>query len=106
MGINNHICRCGKRINEFDIYFVTIMCLKSGWGTTDQILKKCILGIFEPLQTIPPPTYRHIQLMIIKRCYSSFKRLKKHAWVLLSFSHNHENNRDTVAKLKSKLVCL
>ena len=32
MGINDHICRCGKRKNEFDMYFVTIMCLKSGWG--------------------------------------------------------------------------
>ena len=27
MGKNNHICRCGKRKNEFDMYFVTIMCL-------------------------------------------------------------------------------
>ena len=32
MGINNHICRCGERKNEFDMYFVTIMYLKSGWG--------------------------------------------------------------------------
>ena len=31
-GKNNHICRCGKQKNEFDMYFVTIMCLKSGWG--------------------------------------------------------------------------
>ena len=32
MSINNHKCRCGKRKNEFDIYFVSIMCIKSGWG--------------------------------------------------------------------------
>ena len=37
MGINNHICQCGKRKNEFDIYFITIMFHKSGWRTTNQI---------------------------------------------------------------------
>ena len=32
ISINNHNFRCGKRKNEFDINFVTKMCLKSGWG--------------------------------------------------------------------------
>ena len=44
-GQNNHICRCGtKQKNEFDIYVVTIMCLKAAYSVTMNIFRKFLFS--------------------------------------------------------------
>ena len=41
--------------NEFSIYIVTIMFLKSGGGGVTRYRRPLFLCIFEPLHAIPPP---------------------------------------------------
>ena len=81
MGINNHICRCSKRKNEFDMYFVTVMCLKR-----------------------PFPAYLETYTVNdkLEMLFILLKIKKNMRGVLPSSGRNHGNNQGTIAKCKSK----